>query len=111
MPFSLGNQPLKIRSIGQHVGNFKHHLNGYFVVFGGGLFPGVTSQVCYGPWAIMMDMIVNDHHVHHDCLWSIGQSNLIRIKGPIIALIPLVMVAIPIMLALLEIKTTGLLHL
>ena len=40
-----------------------------------------------------------------------GLSNLIRIKGPIIALIPLVMVAIPIMLALLEIKTTGLLHL
>ena len=33
MPFSLGTLPLKIRSIGQHVGGFKHHLNGYFVVF------------------------------------------------------------------------------
>ena len=43
MPFSLGIQPLKTRSIGQHVGGFKHHLNGYFVVFWD-LFPGVTSQ-------------------------------------------------------------------
>ena len=33
MPFSLGTQPLKIRSIGMHVGGFKHHLNDYFVVF------------------------------------------------------------------------------
>ena len=32
MPLSLGTLPLKIRSIGQHVGDFKHHLNGYFVV-------------------------------------------------------------------------------
>ena len=47
MPFSLGIYTLKIRSIEQHVGGFKHHLNGYFVVFGG-LFPGVASQVCYG---------------------------------------------------------------
>ena len=30
----------------QHVGGFRHHLNYYFVVFWGGLFPGVTSQVC-----------------------------------------------------------------
>ena len=35
MPFSLGTKPLKILSIGQHVGGFKHHLNGYFVVFFG----------------------------------------------------------------------------
>ena len=48
MPFYLGTHPLKIRSIGMHVGGFKHHLNGYFVVFLGGLFPGVTSQVCRG---------------------------------------------------------------
>ena len=33
MPFSLGTQPLKIRSDGQHVDGFKCHLNGYFVVF------------------------------------------------------------------------------
>ena len=31
MPFG----PLKNRSIGQHVGGFKHYLNGYFVVFQG----------------------------------------------------------------------------
>ena len=35
MPFSLGTQPLKIRSIWQYVGGFKHHLNGYFVAFWG----------------------------------------------------------------------------
>ena len=35
MPFPLGTWPLKIRSIGQHVGGFKHHLNDYFVVFYG----------------------------------------------------------------------------
>ena len=33
MPFSLGTYTLEIRSIGQHVGALKHHLNGYFVVF------------------------------------------------------------------------------
>ena len=33
MPFSLGTQPLKIRSIGMPVGGFKHHLNYYYVVF------------------------------------------------------------------------------
>ena len=33
IPFSLGTKPLKIRSIGQHVGGFKHPLNGSLEVF------------------------------------------------------------------------------
>ena len=45
-PF-FGHLAPKNLQLGQHVGGFKHHLNGYFVVFWG-LFPGVTSQVWNG---------------------------------------------------------------
>ena len=63
MPFSLGTLPLKIRSIGQHVNGFKHHLNGYFVVFLGFVpwsdFPSVQWGVIrIGIFKALMEQVL-----------------------------------------------------
>ena len=63
MPFSLGALPLKFRSIGQHVGGFNHHLNGYFVVFWGLVPWSDFPSVHWGPRFHIQLHVEEQYHI------------------------------------------------